>query len=513
MAAASDGQSKFDSVRQEMLGLTGTSKQEIKRQYNPRANRQSFPPVSPGGSTDIEQDTQQFNSEDLESKPLMRLEDIRVAVSDSIDETTVKEGLLKIENRTDVTRVKEHLLDQTNGNSGTSDETKVKELSSEQQNMIECTRVNEPSLDQANGNSTAYCFHSTERVVETIVISETSGGPHEMAIQPVNVKLEERVLVLEKDNKLLRESNGLEQKFESLQLRVQKLENENQKLRQSMHFPATVDKEMKINANSEMNFSKSLNSTDSIRMDTIEGFVVITLGLVCTIGNFSCMVLIVCHRKFRKTTIVILCHHCFLDLVKSLYLFPYGYSLMTSLPAPYCNWIGSSYVFIVTTSAYNMMALVVNQDYELLLPRYKWRKIHESLTDEFEKHLDFNIEYGETDVSMKAQRKTILSQLRTTRIFMLIVISFIVFWYPLFILTLGDFHFNVTPSVYRILTIIAWSHPITTPILCSLVLRDIEFKGYTLRDISSNLIPCDGFLREDTIIRIQMSSTLTVNPI
>ncbi|XP_071136750.1 mesotocin receptor-like [Mytilus edulis] len=336
------------------------------------------------------------------------------------------------------------------------------------------------------------------------------------------------------------------------------------------------NKEMKINANSPMNFSKSLNSTDSIRMDTIEGFVVITLGLVCTIGNFSCMVLIVCHRKFRKTTIVILCHHCFLDLVKSLYLFPYGYSLMTSLPAPYCNWIGSSYVFIVTTSAYNMMALVVNQDYELLLPRYrhddcscvlfgifiiwfvsfllnlgisiipsntdfnaeigiclflygynysyiihvlwiilvtiavssslmffcrmrgklitdikryKWRKIHESLTDEFEKHLDFNIEYGETDVSMKAQRKTILSQLRTTRIFMLIVISFIVFWYPLFILTLGDFHFKVTPSVYRILTIIAWSHPITTPILCSLVLRDIEFKGYTLRDISSNLIP------------------------
>ncbi|XP_071135139.1 uncharacterized protein [Mytilus edulis] len=279
MAAASDGQSKFNSVQQEMLGLRGTSKKEIKRQYNPRANRESFPPVSPDGSTDIEQDTKQFNSEDLESKPLTRLEDICVAVSDSTDETTVKEELSEKENGTDLTRVKEHLLDQRNGNriptspiflSGTSDETKVQEMSLEQQHMIQFTRVNEPSLDQANGNSTSYCVNSTERVVKTIVISETAGGPHEMAIQPTNVELEERITVLEKDNRLLKDRiddfyrnenvkhfqtdqqqsahaehdkkiKGLEQQFESLQLKVQQLENENQKLRQSMHFPATVD--------------------------------------------------------------------------------------------------------------------------------------------------------------------------------------------------------------------------------------------------------------------------------
>ncbi|VDI43096.1 Hypothetical predicted protein [Mytilus galloprovincialis] len=319
MAAASDGQSKFDSVRQEMLGLTGTSKQEIKRKFKPRANRESFQPVSPGGSADIEQDTKLFNSEDLESKPLMRLEDIRVAVSDSTDETTVKEGLLKIENRTDVTRVKEHLLDQTNGNSGTSDETKVKEWSSEQQNMIKCTRVNEPSLDQANGNSTAYCFNSTERVVETIVISETSGGPHEMAIQPVNVILEERVLVLEKDNRLLKERidglirnenvpyfqrnqlqsahaehdkkiNGLEQKFESLHFRIQKLENENQKLRQSMHFP-TVDEWLGINIqNIEKRFL-----TDKLVTYFSKAFIPSHLGMIGEYFGFTDSE--VCHIK------------------------------------------------------------------------------------------------------------------------------------------------------------------------------------------------------------------------
>ncbi|CAG2219893.1 unnamed protein product [Mytilus edulis] len=265
-----------------MLDLIGASKQEIKRKCKPRANRGSFPHVSSNGSTDIEQDTKQFNSEDLESKPLTRLEDIRVAVSDSTDETTLKEELSEKENGTDVTRVKEWSLDQTNGNriptspiflSGTSDETKVKEMSLEQQHMIQFTRVNEPSLDQANGNSTSY---STERVVKTIVISETSGGPHEMAIQPTNVELEERVTVLENDNRLLKDRidgfnrnenvkyfqtdqqqsahaehdkriKGLEQQFESLQLKVQKLENENQKLRQSMHFPATVDEWLGIN--------------------------------------------------------------------------------------------------------------------------------------------------------------------------------------------------------------------------------------------------------------------------
>ena len=250
---------------------------------------------------------------------------------------------------------------------------------------------------------------------------------------------------------------------------------------------------------------------------------------------------------------------------------------MTSLPAPYCNLIGSSYVFIVTTSAYNMMALVVNQDYELMfttpnrphdsncvvfgvfiiwfmsfllnlgisiipsntefnsdigiclflyghsysyivhvlwislvsiaillslmffcrmrrnvkndINRYKWKQIHESLNEEFQNMLDFNIQDGEPENNVNSRRSTIHSQLRTTKILMSIVISFAVFWYPLFLLTLFDFHFNVTPLVYRILTIIALSHPITTPVFCSLILRDIKFKGYTLRDISSNLMP------------------------
>ncbi|XP_063404356.1 uncharacterized protein LOC134687827 [Mytilus trossulus] len=297
MAAASDGKSKFDSVKQEMLGLIGTSKREIKRNCNPRAYRGSLPSVSPNDSKDIEQDTKQFHSEDLEVKPLTRLEDIRVAVSDSTDETTVKEELTEKENGTDVTRVKEHILDQTNGNSGTSDETKFKERSLELQNVIDFRRVNEPSLDQANGNSTAFCFNSTERVVETKGISETSCGPHEMAIQPISVELEERITELEKDNRLLKERidglnrnenvmnfqtdqqqsahaehdkkiKGLEQKFESLQLKVQKLEHENQKLRQSMHFPVTADEwlgistqnigEMVLNDKLVTYFSKSL---------------------------------------------------------------------------------------------------------------------------------------------------------------------------------------------------------------------------------------------------------------
>ena len=326
-----------------------------------------------------------------------------------------------------------------------------------------------------------------------------------------------------------------------------------------------------------MNPNISSNSTDNVINHTTEAFVIVTSGLICTIGNFSCILLIVCHRRFRKTTVVILCHHCCLDLMKSLYCFPYGYSLMTSLPAPYCNLIGSSYVFIVTTSAYNMMALVVNQDYELMfttpnrphdsncvvfgifiiwfmsfllnlgisiipsntefnsdigiclflyghsysyivhvlwislvsiaillslmffcrmrrnvkndINRYKWKQIHESLNEEFQNMLDFNIQDGEQENNVKSRRSTIHSQLRTTKILMSIVISFAVFWYPLFLLTLFDFHFNVTPLVYRILTIIALSHPITTPVFCSLILRDIKFKGYTLRDISSNLMP------------------------
>lgn len=305
-----------------------------------------------------------------------------------------------------------------------------------------------------------------------------------------------------------------------------------------------------------------------------EGFIVIIVGIICSLGNFSCIFLIACHRRFRKSKVVILCHHCFLDFLKSLYCFPYGYSLLTSLPVPHCNWIGSSYVFIVTTSAYNMMALVVNHEYDVMFPQNreddgscvifgvfiiwlmsfllnlgisiipsntvfnqdigvclflygcnysyilhvlwillvtvavssslfyfcrmkrkllhhtecnKWTKIHESFKDEFERMLDFNIK--ESTREQTHIQRTLLSHLHTTRLLIAIVVSFIIFWYPLFTLTIFDFHFQVSPLVYRLLTILSWIHPITTPVFCSLILRDMEFKGYTLRDLSSNLMP------------------------
>ncbi|CAC5360539.1 unnamed protein product [Mytilus coruscus] len=268
--------SSNDSVQQEMLGLIGTPKQEIKRKCKLTANRNSFQHIPINDSRDIEKDTKQCNSEDFESKQPTQLEDIHVTVSASSDETCVKELPVEKENRIDVIRIKEQSLDQANGNSSTSEETKVKEWSSEQENWIDFTRVVEPLLDQANGNSTVNCFDSTEQVVKTnisvstTVIDETFGGPHAIAMQPNNAELEERIRVLEKDNRLLKErmddSNrnekvlqfqtdqiqlahaehdtnikALEQKFEFLQFKVQILENENQKLRQSMRFPTTVD--------------------------------------------------------------------------------------------------------------------------------------------------------------------------------------------------------------------------------------------------------------------------------
>lgn len=63
--------------------------------------------------------------------------------------------------------------------------------------------------------------------------------------------------------------------------------------------------------------------------------------------------------------------------------------------------------------------------------------------------------------------------LRRVVVMLLMVVSFAVFWYPLFVLTLLDVHYHQSPQAYRACMVLAWAQPITTPVFCGVIYFDI----------------------------------------
>lgn len=314
-----------------------------------------------------------------------------------------------------------------------------------------------------------------------------------------------------------------------------------------------------------------------------EAVVLLTVGLISTSGNLCALLVMIVYRGFRKASLAVLCHHCFLDLLKSLYCFQYGYSLLESTETPYCNLIGSSYVFLMTTSAYNLVALVVNEEYELMngdiqksdrccvifgifiiwlislllnlgvaiipsstayikeigncifkygepnsfvlhslwiilvtvaivlafynfyhmyrrIVNYtksmKWKYIHKSISGEFQSAQCAEAEEelilkknSERYSNILGKQSHLQFHLRRIVILVSMVTSFVLFWYPLFVLTIVDIRFYQQNILYKILTILAWSQPITTPIFCTIILRDIKLRESLIRDISTNMLP------------------------
>ena len=356
----------------------------------------------------------------------------------------------------------------------------------------------------------------------------------------------------------------------------------------------------------------SLTSATNQTMVDPGAIVLFSVGTVCVLGNLLAITNIIFNPRYRKTTLAILCHHCFLDFIKALYCFPYGYSLLTSHEIPYCHLVGSSYVFVMTTSAYNLLALVVNEEYSLnrsnsspyagdncqitrdnsrtetfvktssndisyqkrhinnshgerhcvvfgifiiwfmslllnlgvaiipsnttyiqeignciflygvpdgfvlhvlwvtlvtmaivlatasffhiyrrisvLAKEAKWSYIHESLSNDIQDCLATDSEEN-NHRNHQINRSDLQFHMRRILIFISMVTCFALFWYPLFFLTIFDPQFQEPSLLYKILSIVAWCQPVTTPLFSALVLRDVKIRDSLVKDVSSNTIP------------------------
>nr|KAG5696091.1 hypothetical protein BaRGS_020492 [Batillaria attramentaria] len=94
-----------------------------------------------------------------------------------------------------------------------------------------------------------------------------------------------------------------------------------------------------------------------------EAYYLFFVGAVGITLNIVVVVTIFLRRTLRKMTCAFLVHACFLNLLKSAYCIPFGANLLADSVPTDCDFQGSSYVVIITTSAFNMVAMICTEAY------------------------------------------------------------------------------------------------------------------------------------------------------
>lgn len=97
----------------------------------------------------------------------------------------------------------------------------------------------------------------------------------------------------------------------------------------------------------------------------IEGAVLMTVAVVGGLGNLIIFIFTTACSRFKTTSCAFLSHHCILDSVKSIYCIPFACALLLDIDIPYCNTLGATYIFLMTLTAYNLLAIHINEEYQL----------------------------------------------------------------------------------------------------------------------------------------------------
>lgn len=97
--------------------------------------------------------------------------------------------------------------------------------------------------------------------------------------------------------------------------------------------------------------------------DHPEAYYLYFIAVVGMILN-SCVIIAIFYRKpLRKMTSGFLIHACFLDFLKSAFCIPTGGNLLSQTTPTNCDFLGATFVILVTTSVFNMVAMVCTEAY------------------------------------------------------------------------------------------------------------------------------------------------------
>lgn len=301
-----------------------------------------------------------------------------------------------------------------------------------------------------------------------------------------------------------------------------------------------------------------LRSANHVRYEAVpddaETAILIVVATVGIVGNCGIILAVLLVPKLRQPCNAFLFHQCLLDLLKSTYCLPLAHSMVGSDAPSFCGLIGGSYILFVTSSSFNLLAMVMNESYQLndllinvgesrnyccvvfgifiiwfssivmnlgvaFIPgnpsydgelglcifiygitrnyvlhllwillitmalcctcTYLW-KLHRDirkisyyrLTTLVRATVSIDPKVTTTRLrerSERIQKRRIksLQHVATKKLFLLVLLTtmFVVFWYPLFVLTLIDPTLAVSYTMYKALTVFAFSNPTITPVV------------------------------------------------
>ena len=98
--------------------------------------------------------------------------------------------------------------------------------------------------------------------------------------------------------------------------------------------------------------------------DSTNAAIIMVISSIGLVANFSILIVILALHNLRKVSNAFIFHHCLLDFIKSAFCLVFAQSLMSEEPPAYCSILGGSYVVFVTTSSFNMLAMVMNEAYQ-----------------------------------------------------------------------------------------------------------------------------------------------------
>ena len=98
--------------------------------------------------------------------------------------------------------------------------------------------------------------------------------------------------------------------------------------------------------------------------DKTEIAVLIVVASIGMVSNFAVLILILVLHNLRRASNAFLFHQCLLDLLKAAYCLPFAHTMVADEPPIYCGMLGASYIVFVTTSSFNLLAIVMNEAYQ-----------------------------------------------------------------------------------------------------------------------------------------------------
>lgn len=109
--------------------------------------------------------------------------------------------------------------------------------------------------------------------------------------------------------------------------------------------------------------SRESNSSDWLEHEKSDVWVLVLIAIIGLVSNLAVLTIILGIRDMRRSSNALVAHHAVLGMIKAGFCLAFAQTLLSDQPASVCSALGGVYIVCVTCTAFNTLALVMNEAY------------------------------------------------------------------------------------------------------------------------------------------------------